>query len=255
MIDRLLIALLLFAAAFVAVLLLERLVHRGLQTVFLLLSGHMETATTLYSIVLFPGVALHELSHVLMAVLLGVKVRGFSLRPQRQPSGVIRLGYVEVQRTGSVRTSLIGAAPLFAGMIALLVIGTGALNLSGMTDAINTEDPLGFMRALAGIFGAPDAALYIYGIFTVANGMMPSRSDTQAWPPVIAALAVLTAVVGLLGGESLLFWIAPLASTGLRWLTAAFALTAFVNVIVIVAMFILARVLERTTGRRVTFHR
>ncbi len=39
-----------------------------------LLTGDEELALWLYAIVLFPGVALHELSHALVARLLGVKI-------------------------------------------------------------------------------------------------------------------------------------------------------------------------------------
>ncbi|MCX6017131.1 MAG: hypothetical protein NTZ50_01280 [Chloroflexi bacterium] len=49
-------ALLYFLLAFGAVWLLERQAHRRLQQVFLLLTGHIDAATLLYSFVLLPGV-------------------------------------------------------------------------------------------------------------------------------------------------------------------------------------------------------
>src|SRR5262245_20568302 len=104
-----LFALLIFLLCFGAVLVLERFVHRRLQEFFLLITGHMESATLFYSLVLLPGVALHEVSHAFMALVLGVKVRKLSLWPQRQRSGVVRLGYVEVLRSDNLRSSLIGA--------------------------------------------------------------------------------------------------------------------------------------------------
>jgi len=244
-----------FLIAFGAVLLLEKLVHRRLQEVFLLLTGNMESATLLYSFALLPGVALHELSHAAAALVLGVKVRGFSLRAQRQPSGVVRLGYVEVLRTDAVRTSLIGAAPLFAGIAALLAIGSNAFNLGGMASAVDAADPAAFLASLLAIFSANDSFVWIYAVFAVANGMMPSKSDTQAWPPVVAALGAIIVVIFVLGGQSLLGWIAPGATAALNWLGGAFAVTAFINVIVIALLIVLARMLERMTGRKVTFHR
>ena len=244
-----------FLVAFGAVLVLEKWVHRMMQECFLLLTGHMESATLLYSIALFPGVALLELSHAVMAVLLGVKVRGFSLRAQRQPSGVVRLGYVEVLRTDNFRTSLIGAAPFFAGLLALIVIGTQVFDLSAMTHAFDAVNVPGFFRGLFSIFSANDSVLYIYLVFAVANGMMPSKSDTQAWPPVLAGFAAVLALAAIIGGSTLLTWIEPGARAALSWLGGAFTLTAFVDVVVVLLLWLIARTLERATGRKVTFHK
>ena len=76
-------ALVIFLIAFGAVLMLERAVHRMLQTVALLATGHAEPATLVYALPLLPGVALHEGSHALMALLLGVKVRHLDRKSTR----------------------------------------------------------------------------------------------------------------------------------------------------------------------------
>ncbi len=248
-------ALLVFLLAFGAVLVLEKLVHRRLQEVFLLLTGHTESATLLYSIVLLPGVALHEISHAVFAVLLHVKVHGFSLRAERQKSGVVRLGYVEVQRTDPVRTSLIGAAPLFAGITALTIIGVYVFDLGGMASAFDQVDFDGIVGNLLSIFRANDSLIYIYAVFAVANGMMPSRSDTQSWPPVAAVSLVVFAALFLLGGPWLFDWLAPGVSAALRWMSGVFLLTGFINLVVITLLWLLSRGLERMTGRKVTFRR
>jgi hypothetical protein len=248
-------AFLIFLAAFAALVALEKLVHRRLQEVFLLLTGHTESATLLYSAALFPGVALHEISHALAALLLGVKVRGFSLRAERQTSGVVRLGYVEVLRSDPVRTSLIGAAPFITGMSALVAIGVYAFNLSGLAAAFDQIDFESAFSSLFGIFRANDSLLYIYGVFAIANGMMPSRSDTQAWPPVLLVLGLVGGALFLIGGPGLFDWFSPGATAALRWLGSAFLLTSFINAIVIALLWLLARGLEQLTGRKVTFHR
>jgi hypothetical protein len=248
-----LVALLLFLVAFGAVLLLERYVHRRLHEVFLLLTGHSEASVTLYSIVLLPGVALHEFSHALMATLLGVKVRKFSLRPERQRNGVVRLGYVEVLRSDNLRTSLIGAAPLIAGTVALLVIGALVFNLSALRDALeagNLNTMVDLLRALPQV---PDFWLWFYLVFAIANSMMPSSSDTQSWPPVIGFLAVFSGLVLLIGGTQLITAVTPTARLALQWLTAAFGLTALIDIVVVAALTVLTKVLSAMTGRRVEF--
>jgi hypothetical protein len=248
-----LVALLLFLVAFGAVLLLERYVHRRLHEVFLLITGHTETSITLYSIVLLPGVALHELSHALMATLLGVKVRKFSLRPERQRNGVVRLGYVEVLRSDNLRTSLIGAAPLFAGTAALLLIGALVFNLSALRDALdagNLNTLLDLLRALPDV---PDFWLWFYLVFAIANSMMPSSSDTQSWPPVIGFLAVFSGLILLVGGTQLITAVTPTARLALQWLTVAFGLTALIDIVVVVALTLFNKAISSWTGRRVEF--
>ncbi len=254
-------ALLYFLLAFGAVWLLERQAHRRLQQVFLLLTGHIDAATLLYSFVLLPGVALHELSHAFVALLLGVKVRGFSLRMKRLPAGIIRLGYVEILRTDTLRTSLIGAAPLLAGIAALLIVGDQVFELHRITTALATFNASAITAQMLSIFSAKDAFFWIYVVFTIANGMMPSPSDTRAWPPVAAGCGAisgaLTLLVYAIGGAPLLNQITATAAAGdaLRWLGSVLTLTAFINAAVILMLSIVAVLLRRVTGRRTVFRR
>jgi hypothetical protein len=245
--------LLTFLATFGAALALERMAHRRLQEVCILLVRNVDLATALYSVVLLPGVALHEASHALMAALLGVRVRRLSLRPERQRSGTIRLGYVEVLRSDTLRSSLIGAAPLFAGLAALLVIGMLVFDLEAVQLAVSEVSLAALVDALLALPRATDSWLWIYLVFAIANSMMPSASDVQAWPALIAGLALIGTAALVLGGAPALAAFAPLALGALRWLTATFLLTAFINLLAVLAMGLVAGVVGALTGRRVEF--
>jgi hypothetical protein len=246
-------ALLTFLAAFGAALALERTAHRRLQEVCILLVRNVDLATALYSVVLLPGVALHEASHALMAVLLGVRVRRLSLRPERQRGGTIRLGYVEVLRSDTLRSSLIGAAPLFAGLAALLVIGLLVFDLEAMQLAVAEASLTALVDALLALPRATDSWLWIYLIFAIANSMMPSASDVRAWPVIVAGLALMGAAALALSGAPAWAALSPLALGALRWLTAIFLLTAFINLLATVALSLVAGVVGALTGRRVEF--
>ncbi len=247
-------ALIIFLVAFGAVLLLERAVHRMLQTAALLMAGHTEPATLIYALPLLPGVALHEGSHAVMALLLGIKVKHFSLWPQRG-NGAIRLGYVEILSTDAVRSSIIGAAPLIFGTLALIAIGLYVFDATALMQALSAGQIETFARQLLATFSAADALLWFFLIFSIANSMMPSPSDTQSWPPVIGFLVVVCGVTFAFGGADLVTFLTPGAQFAARWLAVAFALTAFVDIVVIAFLWTLTRLLERVSGRRVEFRR
>jgi hypothetical protein len=163
------------------------------------------------------------------------------------------LGYVEVLRSDALRTSLIGAAPLFSGIAALILIGALVFDLGSMQLALADGSTQGVIDRLLALPRATDSWLWIYIVFAIANSMMPSSSDTQSWPPVIGFIAIFGAALLLVGGTGLISAVAPFAQDAARWLTAAFALTAFIDLVVIAALVLRARSIALLTGRGVEF--
>ena len=70
-------------AALIVLVFLQRSLHREIQAFFLILSHNPGFTQVIFAIIFFPGVFLHELSHFLVAKLLGVQTGKFSLIPQR----------------------------------------------------------------------------------------------------------------------------------------------------------------------------
>ena len=114
----------------VPLLFLQRSLHREIQAILLLLTRRSDIALTIFAILFFPGVLLHESSHWLMARMLGVKTGRFSLIPKPMANGRLRLGYVETATPDIVRDALIGVAPLLAGGAFVIFAGVFQLNLS-----------------------------------------------------------------------------------------------------------------------------
>lgn len=72
-----------------------------------------------------PGVIIHELSHLVMAVFLLLDVRGMSFIPHAQPmpNGIgLQLGSVEYYRRDPIRGALVGVAPFIFGIIILYLL-------------------------------------------------------------------------------------------------------------------------------------
>ena len=105
----------------------------------------------LFSLLFFPGVLLHELSHFLMARLLGVRTGRFSLLPSLMPDGKLRLGYVETDETDLLRDALIGTAPLITGGAAVAYLGISRLGLVPLAAFIEPGQLAGSLAGLAAL--------------------------------------------------------------------------------------------------------
>ena len=242
-----------FLGTLILLVLVQRWVHQHLHGVAFLISKHADMALLLYSLPLLPGVALHELSHAVMAALLGVKTANLTLIPRRQPDGHVRLGSVQVERVDVIRSSLIGVAPLLAGSAAILLIVRFALDVNTIGDAVPRGDLAALLGSLGGLLRAPDAWLWLYLLFSIANAMMPSPADRETWPPVILFSLLLLALAVAFGLNSAIEGIGAVANQILRWLAAAFTITLIVDLPFIAIIFLAEVTSSRALGRRVEY--
>jgi len=241
------------AVTLALLLLVERWIHRHLQGAMLLLTGEAQIAVLLYALPLLPGIVLHELSHTLAAVLLGVRVGRMSIRPQLAGQRV-QLGFVPVEKTDVVRASLIGLAPLLVGSAVILAIGYGVFDAGAMGAALAAGDWANVAVRLRAAMAAPDAWLWAYVVFAVGNTMLPSRADRQAWAPVLIFLFLVGVGIWLAGlGPAVVRGVADPLATALRWLVTMCGLTIVVDLPFMLAIALLERLLERTKGLRVEY--
>lgn len=242
-----------FLGSALLLMFVQRWVHRHLHGIAYLLTGHDDMALLLYALPLLPGVALHELSHAAMATLLGVKSANLTIVPRRQPDGHVRLGSLQVERVDPVRSSLIGLAPLLTGSIAILLIIRFAFDVSTLGDAVRAGDIGALLASLGGLLRAPDAWLWLYLLFSIANAMMPSPSDRETWPPVIIFITLALVLAVALGLKSAVEGVGLLAGEGLRWLAAAFTITLIVDAPFVVFIWLAEQTSGRVMGRRVEY--
>ena len=179
---------------------LQRWLHRELQAIFLLITHDAGISIIIFSILFLPGVMIHELSHFLSARLLRVKTGKFSIIPKVLPNGKVQLGYVEVATSDIFRDSLIGAAPLIAGLAAVLLIALFIFDLPVL--GIGNLAPSGLLPMVHAVLLAQDAWLWIYLLFTISTTMMPSESDRHAWAPLLLVFAGILGLAFLVDGGS-----------------------------------------------------
>ena len=240
--------------ALVPLVFLERWIHQHLQGIWLLVVRDPDLALILYSLLMLPGVLLHEASHWMVATLLGVRAGRVSVVPERLPDGTLRLGYVETEHVDPLREALIGAAPLIAGATVIVLVGYSRLGVGPVGTALGQGDLLATVEAVGAMTSLPNFWLYLYLIFTIANSMLPSASDRRAWWPVLAALAVLTVLLLAFGlGPVLLQTLGDPLDTATRALAAAFSITVGLNIVLAPLLWLLETALIRVTGMKVEY--
>lgn len=228
---------------------LQRALHREIQAFFLILTRSAGVMHVLFALIFFPGVLLHELSHFLSAKMLGVATGRFSLIPQAQANGKLRLGYVETATGGFVRDALIGAAPLVTGSVFVALSAIYLLHLMPMWDVIRSGDWGEFWTLLNVVPGSPDFWLWFYLTFTVSSTMLPSQSDRHAWLPLGILVAGLVGVAILAGaGTWMLTNLAPRFTQFLGALAMIFGLSGALHLLLVIPLFLLHQILSRAMG-------
>ena len=230
----------------------QRWLHQEIQYIFLLLTRRQKASLGLFSLLFFPGVLLHELSHYVMAFLLGVRAGRFSLLPSLMPDGKLRLGYVETAPADIFREALIGAAPLLTGGAAVGYLGINRLGLGPVVAALEQVDWTGLSQALVALPGQEDFWLWFYLTFTISSTMLPSASDRRAWLPiglVVVGLVLLALVAG--AGPWMLENVAPWLARGLRSLATVFGISLALHLVLLIPLRLLRELLSAVTGLRI----
>lgn len=128
----------------------------------------------------FPGTLIHEMSHLVMAMLLNLKVRDITLIPKVRGS-TLKLGTVWYEKKDVVRGLLVGIAPFFAAMFVFWFIDTWRLL---------------YMNMIIG-------ALVSYLVFAISSTMFSSKQDLVDLVYVIP-IALIVIAVGYIFRENLL---------------------------------------------------
>jgi hypothetical protein len=233
----------------VPLILLQRLLHREIQAVLLILTRDVRFTMGIFSMLFLPGVFLHELSHYLMAKVLGVRTGNFSIFPQSLPDGRLQLGYVETAKSDVLRDSLIGAAPLIVGTLFVAYVAIYRLEMRVLWDVFRNGQLDLFWLGIRALPQVRDFYVWFYFVFAVSSTMLPSQSDRHAWQALVISIAVLFGIALLIGaGPWMLSNVAPRLSNFLSSVAVIFGLSAFVHILLILPTALVHKLLARATG-------
>jgi hypothetical protein len=189
----------LFAAALLVLAWLSGEQAMEVQRFVYNLTGSVDHAIIVYFLLFLPGIIVHEAAHWIVAWILGLKPGKFRVWPVRK-GNVVGLGSVTTRRGGPVRDSLVGIAPLLAGTLIIGLLSRYWLSTVPIESVMASNDLALWIAAFRSAFASPDALLWAYLIFAIANGMMPSKPDREPFGPVLIYLviaAILWFVIGL----------------------------------------------------------
>ena len=140
----------------------------------------------LLSFFFLPGVIIHELSHLLIAAILLVPVGHMEFSPKKSGDG-LKLGSIEIAKTDPIRRSIIGFAPVFAGiMIVVGIVYFFSINILFFQD----KNPYVFLGAILGV---------IYLLFAISNTMFSSSRDMEGTIETIVTLLIIVLLLYFLG--------------------------------------------------------
>lgn len=235
--------------ALLPLLFLQRRLHQEIMGVFLLLTRNQGMSILMFSLLFFPGVLLHEMSHWLTAKLLGVRTGKIWLIPERMPDGNLRMGYVEAAPVDFVRESLIGFAPLLFGGVFVAYAGLVQLKFHLLWGTLMTVQFAALPETFSTLYAQADFWLWFYLTFVVSATMMPSESDRQGWMPLILFVVTVFGLALFVGaGPWLAVNLAPGLNNVLRAAAVVFGISIAVHMVLLVPAILARRGLSRLTG-------
>jgi hypothetical protein len=236
-------------ASLVPLLILQRRLHREIQAIFFLITRRLDIAITLFSILFFPGVLLHEGSHYLMARLLGVRTGRFSLIPRPLGNGKLQLGYVETVPADWLREALVGAVPLITGGLFVAYVGFFHLKILILWQALPAGNLQIFLESVRMLIAQPDFWLWFYLALVVSSTMLPSESDRRALLPlglILLFLFVISLVAG--AGPWLYQNLSAPMNQVLRSISLVFGISAILHLLLLPFIWVIRQLLARLLG-------
>lgn len=233
-------------------LLVQRLLHREIQYIFYFLTGSQELSLGLFSLLFFPGVILHELSHYLFARLVGVRTGKLSIFPKRIPGDKIQMGYVETAHADWFRTSFIGTAPLITGCIAVSLIAKYRLALLPMITSLMGGNLSEFWGTIRAVPAQPDFWVWFYLVFVISSTMLPSEADRTSIIPLVVILIILITIIVLTGiGPYVLKMISNYLQQAVQGIAFIFSVSLLIHLLLFLPLRLLRWMIQKI--RKITF--
>lgn len=244
------LTLVIFAGALLALAWLSGQIALEIQRIVYHITRSIDYAIVGYFLIFLPGIIVHEAAHWLMAKVLGLQPGKFRVWPVRKGK-MVGLGSVTTRSGGPFLDSLVGMAPLLVGTVLVGILSRMWFSEAALAALFASDQPGDWWQALVNALRSPDAPLWLYLVFTIANGMMPSAPDREPVKPLLVYIGLAALVYFALGlplthlASALDASVAPLL-----WLNSALVLTVALDIVVVIVLIVLRVLTDRRIAAR-----
>ncbi|HUD44069.1 MAG TPA: M50 family metallopeptidase [Patescibacteria group bacterium] len=144
---------------FLCLFLLSKQLTRSISLFLYKLKFNQLWTIRIIAIIFLPGTLIHELSHLLIAGLLGVQTGDLTVFPKLQ-GNTIRMGSVQVAKVDHLRQLFIGLAPVLSGLVILFI------SFHFFFQQLNS---LSYWII----------CIFVYLLFVITNSMFSSKKDVE----------------------------------------------------------------------------
>ncbi|OGG03883.1 hypothetical protein A2W14_05420 [Candidatus Gottesmanbacteria bacterium RBG_16_37_8] len=152
-----------------------------------------KTAVWILALLFLPGTVIHELSHLVTALILRVNTGPISIFPKiigdSPHAGTVpfrvKVGHIMVANTDSIRLTIIGVAPMVVGLVIIFILGNTFFGDSPRSGTVP------FTAAIRGVF--------IYFLFITSTSMFASRQDLKSLLITLPVVILIVAALYLSG--------------------------------------------------------
>lgn len=224
---------------------LSRALTKRLFHLFFLITNSRTVALTGIILLEFPGTVVHELSHLFMASILGVRTGKLSLVPETLRDNRIEMGHVMIAQTDPFRRYAIGLAPVVGGITILTAVSSFYPQL--INEIIHSD--------IASALYRPNSYILLllgYLTFAVSNAMFSSREDLKGIIPFGMVLGLFTAGIYWVGFRiGLTGPLADITTRAIMLLAQSLAVVLAINVILLILTSLGLQIAQKMLRRKI----
>ncbi len=233
----------------------ERWIHQHMYGVGYLLTLDKAQATGFYYMVFFPGVLVHEVIQWLVAGALNVPIKKINSYPKTQDNGTIRYDFVVIQETSRFKAMLIGGLPFVIAGVIVYYLSTSILELDALLAAIGTGNLEVIGRGVKDFLSTGDVWLWLYLMFALSNGMIPTKEDRQGWFLILGAVGGISIAMLFLGFDVFVTkTLSGPVAHAIELVSTALLAILFIDVVFGFALALFESALERWRGQKMDYN-